>query len=323
MKAIICDDYGSLENLTYKESEPPKINDPDDVIIKVESCGVNFPDGLLVQGKYQHKPETPFIPGMEVSGKICSIGLNVKEFDVGDRVAGLTQLGGYAEITKVNKQSIYKMPNSMSHDEACAMLCAYGTSHYALKQRAKIKNGETLVVLGASGSTGIAAIQIGKIYGAKVIAASSSKEKQDFAKKLGADISIGYENLKDDLKRITNGNGVDIIFDPVGGSLFETSSRALARYGRILVIGFASGEIPKFPVNLALVKEFDVVGVFWGTFTRNNKKDFQENMKELFQWYEKGLIIPKIEEKFSLQNAAKALSKILNRGTKGKVILNP
>ena len=211
----------------------------------------------------------------------------------------------------------------MEHDQACALLCAYGTSHYALKQRAKLKKGDTLVVLGASGSTGIAAIQIGKIMGAKVIAAASSIEKQNYTKSLGADITIGYENIKDQLKELTNNKGVDVIFDPVGGELFEESSRALSRYGKILVIGFASGKIPKFPINLALVKEFDIVGVFWGAFTRNNTDAFKENMNELFNWFKDGKINPQIEEKFKLQDASKALDKILNRGTKGKVVLYP
>ena len=211
----------------------------------------------------------------------------------------------------------------MGHDQACALLCAYGTSHYALKQRANLKKGDTLVVLGASGSTGIAAIQIGKIMGAKVIAASSSIEKQNYTKSLGADIAIGYENIKDQLKELTNNKGVDVIFDPVGGELFEETSRALSRYGKILVIGFASGKIPKFPVNLALVKEFDIVGVFWGAFTRNNTNEFKQNMNELFNWFKDGKLNPQIEERFKLQDASKALDKILNRGTKGKVILYP
>ena len=211
----------------------------------------------------------------------------------------------------------------MGHDQACALLSAYGTSHYALKQRANLKKGDTLVVLGASGSTGIAAIQIGKIMGAKVIAAASSIEKQNYTKSLGADITIGYENIKDQLKELTNNKGVDVIFDPVGGELFEESSRALSRYGKIFVIGFASGKIPKFPINLALVKEFDIVGVFWGAFTRNNTDAFKENMNELFNWFKDGKINPQIEEKFKLQDASKALDKILNRGTKGKVILYP
>ena len=323
MKSIICENFGPLNYLVFKEVETPEIQNPSDVLIKVFSSGVNFPDGLLVQGKYQLKPPLPFTPGMEVSGEVLNIGSEVTEFKIGDRVAGLSQLGGYSENIVLNKNSVYKIPVEMNHDQACALLCAYGTSHYALKQRAKLKKGNTLVVLGASGSTGVAAIQIGKTMGAKVIAASSSIEKQQYTKGLGADITIGYDNIKDQLKELTNNIGVDVIFDPVGGELFEESSRALSRYGKILVIGFASGKIPKFPINLALVKEFDVVGVFWGAFTRNNTSSFKENMNELFKWFQEGKINPQVEERYKLQDATKALDKILNRGTKGKVILYP
>ena len=323
MKSIVCENYGPLDTLVYKEVDLPEIKNPGDILIKVFSSGVNFPDGLLVQGKYQHKPLVPFTPGMEVSGVVTKIGSEVTEFEIGERVAGLSQLGGYSEYIVLNKNSVYKIPLKMNYDQACALLCAYGTSHYALKQRAQLKKGDTLVVLGASGSTGVAAIQIGKIMGAKVIAASSSIEKQNYTKSLGADIIIGYKNIKDQLKELTNNKGVDVIFDPVGGELFEESSRALSRYGKILVIGFASGKIPKFPINLALVKEFDVVGVFWGAFTRNNTNSFKENMNELFKWFQEGKINPKVEERYKLQDATKALEKIINRGTKGKVILYP
>ena len=235
----------------------------DNLLIKVNSVGVNFPDGLLVQGKYQLKPETPFIPGMEVAGEVISLGSKNSDFKVGDRIAALSQLNGYAEKAVVKISSTFKIPKNMSYDDACALLCAYGTSHYALKQRGKLKKGETLVVLGASGSTGIAAIQIGKIIGAKVIAVASNSEKQKIAKENGADLSIGYDNLKEKLKEISGGKGIDVIFDPVGGDTFDTIARTMARKGRLLVIGFASGSIPKLAVNLALVKEFSVVGVFW------------------------------------------------------------
>jgi len=211
----------------------------------------------------------------------------------------------------------------MSCDDSCALLCAYGTSHYALKQRGKLQKGELLVVLGASGSTGLAAIQIGKIMGAKVIAVASNEEKQKIAKDNGADISIGYDNLKEELKTISDGKGVDVIFDPVGGDVFETVARTMARNGRLLVIGFASGTIPKLAVNLALVKEFSVVGVFWGAFTRGEPKEYKENMIELFHWYENKLIKPLVDEKFPLSEASMVLEKILSRGAKGKIILNP
>jgi len=322
MKAIVCNNFGSIQDIEYKDVDQPKLED-DSVIIDVKSVGVNFPDGLLVQGKYQLKPETPFIPGMEVAGKIMKTGQHVSNFKIGDRVAALSQLNGYAEQTLVKESSVFKIPENMSFDDSCALLCAYGTSHYALKQRGKLQKGELLVVLGASGSTGLAAIQIGKIMGAKVIAVASNDEKQKIAIDNGADISIGYDNLKEELKTISDGKGVDVIFDPVGGDVFETVARTMARNGRLLVIGFASGTIPKLAVNLALVKEFSVVGVFWGAFTRGEPEEYKENMIELFHWYENKLIKPLVDEKFPLSEASMVLEKILSRGAKGKIILKP
>ena len=322
MKAIVCNDFGPIQNIEYKDVNEPIIQDQS-VIINVKSVGVNFPDGLLVQGKYQLKPDTPFIPGMEVAGEIVKIGPNVSSFKIGDRVAALSQLSGYAEQAVVQEKSVFKIPSKMSFDDSCALLCAYGTSHYALKQRAYLKKNELLVVLGASGSTGIAAIQIGKIMGAKVIAVSSNSEKQKIAKDNGADISIGYDNLKEELKSISNGKGIDVIFDPVGGDIFDTVARTMARSGRLLVIGFASGTIPKLAVNLALVKEFSVVGVFWGAFTRSEPIEYKQNMIELFNWYKEGLLKPLIQDSYPLSEAALVLEKILARGAKGKIILKP
>jgi len=322
MKAIVCNDFGPIQNIEYKDVNDPVIQDQS-VIINVKSVGVNFPDGLLVQGKYQLKPETPFIPGMEVAGEIVKIGPSVLNLKIGDRVAALSQLSGYAEQAVVQEKSVFKIPSEMSFDDSCALLCAYGTSHYALKQRANLKKNELLVVLGASGSTGIAAIQIGKIMGAKVIAVSSNSEKQKIAKDNGADISIGYDNLKEELKSISNGKGVDVIFDPVGGDIFDTVARTMARSGRLLVIGFASGTIPKLAVNLALVKEFSVVGVFWGAFTRGEPIEYKQNMIELFNWYKEGLLKPLIQDSYPLSEAAVVLEKILARGAKGKIILKP
>ena len=322
MKAIVCNDFGPIQNIEYKDVNEPIIQD-ESVIINVKSVGVNFPDGLLVQGKYQLKPDTPFIPGMEVAGEIIKIGPNVSSLKIGDRVAALSQLSGYAEQAVVQEKSVFKIPSKMSFDDSCALLCAYGTSHYALKQRANLKKNELLVVLGASGSTGIAAIQIGKIMGAKVIAVSLNSEKQKIAKDNGADISIGYDNLKEELKSISNGKGIDVIFDPVGGDIFDTVARTMARSGRLLVIGFASGTIPKLAVNLALVKEFSVVGVFWGAFTRSEPIEYKQNMIELFNWYKEGLLKPLIQDSYPLSEAAVVLEKILARGAKGKIILKP
>ena len=322
MKAIVCNNFGSIRDIQYKEVDEPNLNE-DSILIKVNSVGVNFPDGLLVQGKYQLKPETPFIPGMEVAGEVIGLGSKETDFAVGDRIAALSQLNGYAEKAVVKTSSTFKIPENMSYDDACALLCAYGTSHYALKQRGKLEKGETLVVLGASGSTGIAAIQIGKIIGAKVIAVASNSKKQKIAKENGADLSIGYDNLKEKLKEISGGKGIDVIFDPVGGDTFDTIARTMARKGRLLVIGFASGSIPKLAVNLALVKEFSVVGVFWGAFTRAEPDEYKLNMIELFDWYQKGFLKPLIEESHPLSQAAAVLEKILARGAKGKIILTP
>ena len=322
MKAIVCNNFGPIKNIEYKEVDEPILNE-DSILIRVKSVGVNFPDGLLVQGKYQLKPETPFIPGMEVAGEVIALGSMQSDFTVGDRIAALSQLNGYAEKAVVKISSTFKIPENMSYDDACALLCAYGTSHYALKQRGQLKKGETLVVLGASGSTGIAAIQIGKIMGAKVVAVTSNSEKQKIAKENGADISIGYDNLKEKLKEISAGKGIDVIFDPVGGDAFDTIARTMARKGRLLVIGFASGTIPKLAVNLALVKEFSVVGVFWGAFTRAEPDEYKLNMIELFNWYQKGLLKPLIEESYPLSQAASVLEKILDRSSKGKITLNP
>ena len=322
MKAIVCNNFGPIRDIQYKEVDEPSLS-KDNLLIKVNSVGVNFPDGLLVQGKYQLKPETPFIPGMEVAGEVIGLGSKETDFAVGDRIAALSQLNGYAEKAVVKTSSTFKIPENMSYDDACALLCAYGTSHYALKQRGKLKKGETLVVLGASGSTGIAAIQIGKIIGAKVIAVASNSEKQKIAKENGADLSIGYDNLKEKLKEISGGKGIDVIFDPVGGDTFDTIARTMARKGRLLVIGFASGSIPKLAVNLALVKEFSVVGVFWGAFTRAEPDEYKLNMIELFDWYQKGFLKPLIEESHPLSQAAAVLEKILARGAKGKIILTP
>ncbi|MDC0457316.1 NADPH:quinone oxidoreductase family protein [Alphaproteobacteria bacterium] len=322
MKAIVCNNFGPIKNIEYKDVNEPKIEE-NSVIIDVQSVGVNFPDGLLVQGKYQLKPETPFIPGMEVAGVIIEIGSNISKFKIGDRVAALTQLNGYAEKVVVKESSVFNIPLKMSFDHSCALLCAYGTSHYALKQRGKLQKDELLVVLGASGSTGIAAIQIGKIMGARVIAVASTSEKQRIAEENGADISIGYDNLKEELKTISNGKGVDVIFDPVGGDIFDTVARTMARNGRLLVIGFASGTIPKLAVNLALVKEFSVVGVFWGAFTRGDTEEYKKNMIELFEWYQNDLLKPLTEESYPLSDAAMVLEKVLSRGAKGKIILKP
>jgi NADPH2:quinone reductase len=322
MKAIVVREYGPVNSVEYGDMPDPKAGEKT-VVIEASEIGVNYPDGLLVQGLYQMKPPTPFIPGMEVAGKIVETGPGVTKFRTGDRVAALCGIAGYAEKVAVTEDRVMALPAQMSGADACALMCGFGTAHHALKQRAQLKEGETLCVTGAAGATGIAAIQIGKGMGAKVIAIASTREKQAIAKGAGADEAIGYDNLKDRLKALTGGKGVDVAFDPVGGDAFDTLSRSMAWNGRLLVIGFASGKIPQFPTNLALLKGYSLVGVFWGSFTQKEPDLYAENMRELIGWYLAGKVKPVIEARYKLAEAAKVLDHVLNRGAHGKLVLVP
>ena len=321
MKAVICDGFGPLEQLRYDDLVDPTPG-PQEVLIRVAAAGVNYPDGLLVQGLYQMKPDAPFVPGMEAVGEVIAVGAKVTRVKIGDRVAALLNLGGYAEQAVAHEAAVFPI-GDMDAGEANALLVAYGTSHHALKQRAQLQAGETLVVLGGAGATGLAAIQIGKIMGARVIAVCSSPEKQRIARDAGADEVIGYDTLKEDIKALTDGRGADVVFDVVGGAAFDACSRAMARNGRLLVIGFASGTIPKLPVNLTLVKEYSVVGVFWGNFTKHEPAVYGANMEELISWYHAGQIKPLIEGRYPLAEAPEVLKRILNRGAVGKIVLVP
>lgn len=322
MKAIVARDFAPLEALDYADWPEPEAKGRN-VVIEAEAIGVNFPDGLLVQGLYQMKPPVPFVPGMEIAGKVVAVGEDVTRFKVGDRVAALSMLGSYAEKVAADEATVMKLPDGVSAADACALLCGYGTSHYALKQRGQLKPGETLCVLGAGGLTGTAAIQIGKAMGARVIGVASSEEKRAVASQAGADIVLGYDNLKDALKDATGGKGVDVGYDPVGGDSFDALARSMAWGGRLLVIGFASGTIPKFPVNLALVKGFSLVGVFWGDFTRREPEAYADNMKELVGWRLAGKVVPVIEGEYPLRDAASVLQRVLGRGATGKIVLKP
>lgn len=322
MKAIVVRDFAPLDQLDYADWPEP-VAKGSNVVIEADAIGVNYPDGLLVQGLYQVKPPLPFVPGMEVAGKVVAVGDKVKNIKPGDSVAAMSMMGTYAEKVAAPEPMVMKLPEGMDGADACALMCGYGTSHHALKQRANLQAGETLCVTGAAGATGIAAIQIGKAMGAKVIAVASSDEKRKIAGDAGADHTIGYDNLKETLKEITGGKGVDVAFDPVGGEAFDVLSRTMAWSGRLLVIGFASGTIPKFPVNLALVKGYSVVGVFWGTFTRMEPDVYAQNMQELVGWYMQGKVKPVIEGRYKLAEASSVLARILGRGATGKLILEP
>ncbi|OCW58210.1 NADPH:quinone oxidoreductase family protein [Hoeflea olei] len=321
MKAIVCPDFGPVSNLDYRDRPDPSPG-PRDVVIRAEAIGVNYPDGLLIQGLYQMKPQTPFVPGMEAAGVIEAVGDEVSHLKVGDRAVALVDLGGYAEKVLAPAAKVFALPDGLDYDEACAFMCAWGTSHHALKQRAQLKPGETLLVLGGAGSTGLAAIAIGKAMGAHVIAVASTDEKRDACLEAGAELALGYEGLREALKEKAP-DGVDVAFDPVGGAAFDVASRAMARNGRLLVVGFASGEIPKFPVNLALLKEYSLIGVFWGAFTAREPEVYAANNRELFEWHAQGLVRPRIDERRPLSEAGEALARILDRGAIGKTILIP
>lgn len=322
MKAILCRQYGPIDGLSFEEVSDPVLPE-DGVVIRAEAIGVNFPDGLLVQGLYQLKPQLPFSPGMEVAGIIEAVGSKVDGWKPGDRVAGLATIGAYAEKVAVPAANVMPIPDGADAGEVTALICGYGTAHHALRQRGGLEPGETLVVTGAAGLTGLAAIQIGKAMGAKVIAVASSEDKRAICFENGADVALGYDNLKDALKEATGGKGADVVFEVVGGDVFDACSRAMAWNGRLLVIGFASGIIPKLPVNLALVKGYSAVGVFWGDFTAREPKVSAENMRELMGWYASGKIRPLIEKTYRLKHAAEALKHIHGRKAVGKIVLKP
>lgn len=324
MKAIICHEFAPIDALSYEEVPDPSPNEHE-IIIDVAACGINFPDGLLVQGLYQMKPEHPFSPGSEVTGTISQLGTKVKHLKLGQRVIGLTMTGGYAEKVAINSRMVLPLPDTISFEQGAGLITAHATAHHALKQRANLKKGETLLVTGASGGTGLAAVQIGKAMGAKVIALCSSQEKLLAAKEQGADelLLSNDPDLKDKIKALTENKGVDVVYEVVGGDLFQTCARTMAWNGRLLVVGFASGSIPEFPVNLALVKGFSVIGVFWGSFAQKEPANFMVNMQELLAWYAQGQVKVVIDQVYPLSQAPEALTKVFKRQSIGKLILTP
>jgi NADPH2:quinone reductase len=324
MKAIVCNEFAPVSNLVFEDVDAP-VAKKGQVVIDVSAAGVNFPDSLLVQGLYQMKPDLPFIPGSEVAGVISELGEGVPHLKVGQKVIGLCMLGGYAEKVALPCTHVVPIPDVIPLDQAAALVTAHATAHHALKQRAQLSKDDILLVTGAAGGTGLAAVQIGKLMGATVIAVCSTDEKCQVAKENGADICINYlsEDLKAAIKTHTKGKGVDVVYECVGGDMFNVCARSMAWNGRLLVIGFAGGEIPKFAVNLALVKGFSVVGVFWGSFTQHQPEDFMMNMKELLTWCAEGKVKVVIDESFALENAVDAIAKVTDRKVKGKVVLVP
>jgi len=330
MKALQCVELGMPDKLQVNEISDPEVL-PGHVLIDNKAASVNFPDVLMIQGLYQFQPELPFSPGGESAGIVSSVGEGVKNISVGDRVFAMTGLGAFAEKIVAPEHAVVKIPESMDFETAAALPMTYGTSLYALKQRAELKEGETLLILGAAGGVGLATVELGKAMGAKVIAAASTQEKVDLCIQHGADEGFIYptgkldrnqqKELSSKIKELTGGMGANVVYDPVGDDYSEPCIRATAWDGRYLVIGFAAGEIPKIPINLALLKGMKIVGVFWGAwvgmFPEENKKNFQE----LFQLHSDGKINPEVSDSFSLDNGAQAIAHLKDRKAKGKVII--
>ena len=323
MKAVMCTEFGPPEKLEIKEVPMPSPS-TGQVRIKVEACGVNFPDTLIIENKYQYRPELPFSPGGEVAGIIDELGHGVEDYSVGERVMAMTLYGGFAEYVVVESKALLRRPRKMDGVTAAGFTMTYGTSMYALKQRGKLQRGEKLLVLGAGGGVGITAVEIGKLMGAEVIAAASTIKKLDAAKEAGADHLINYSEgaIRDQIRTITGKNGVDVLYDPVGGDLFEPCLRSMAWGGRALVIGFASGKIPSLPTNLTLLKGCSVVGVFWGKFRLEETNIDNQNFETLFGWYQDGKINPLVTKQFSLDQAKEALHHLSQRSAIGKTVLN-
>ncbi|WP_060513240.1 NADPH:quinone oxidoreductase family protein [Pseudomonas sp. NBRC 111124] len=322
MKAVLCKTLGPARDLVLEDvaSPVPKKNE---ILLDVQAAGVNFPDTLIIEGKYQFQPPLPFSPGGEAAGVVAAVGERAGSFKVGDRVMALTGWGAFAEQVAVPFYNVMPIPEHMDFATAAAFGMTYGTSMHALKQRGQLQPAETLLVLGASGGVGLAAVEIGKAMGAKVIAAASSTEKLAVAKAAGADEVIDYSqaSLKEEIKRLTGGQGVDVIYDPVGGELFDQAVRGLAWQGRLLVVGFASGTIPQMAANLVLLKGAAVLGVFWGAFAQRQPEDNAANFRQLFAWHAEGKLKPLVSKTYPLAEAGAAIEALGQRRAVGKLVV--
>ena len=322
MKAVLCKAFGPPESLVI-EDVPSPTPARGEAVISVKSASVNFPDVLIIQNKYQMKPPLPFSPGSELAGLVKSVGDGVTSFKPGDAVMAITGYGAFAEEVAVDASRLLKIPAGMDFSHAAAFGLTYATSEHALCDRGALKAGETLLVLGAAGGVGIAAIEIGKILGARVIACASTDEKLAVCRAHGADEGINYatEDLRERIKALTDGKGADVVYDPVGGPYTEPALRSVAWRGRLLVVGFAAGDIPKIPLNLTLLKGCSIVGVYWGDFTRREPQRFAEAMEKLGRWFAEGKLNPHVSATFPLERTADALTLMAERKVQGKVVL--
>ncbi len=322
MKAVVCKQYGPPESLVVEELPSPRPA-RGEAVVSVRAASLNFPDVLIIQNKYQFKPPLPFSPGSELAGVVKELGEGVSGLRPGDRVMAFTTYGAFAEEVKLEAARLVPIPAGMEFTSAAAFLLTYGTSDHALRDRGALQAGETLLVLGAAGGVGLAAIEIGKALGARVIACASSEDKLAVCRSHGADATIDYtkEDLRERVKALTDARGPDVVYDAVGGPYTEPAFRSIAWRGRLLVVGFAAGEIPKLPLNLALLKGASVVGVFWGDFARREAKRFADSLHQLARWYGEGKLRPHVSQTFPLEKAAEALKLMAARQVKGKVVL--
>ncbi|TJY59748.1 NADPH:quinone oxidoreductase family protein [Sinimarinibacterium sp. CAU 1509] len=324
MKALLCKTFGPPETLVV-DTVPDLVPGDQQALVRVHAAGVNFPDTLIIQNKYQFKPELPFAAGGECSGVVEAVGAQVKHVKPGDKVIAFTGWGAFAEQVLADARALIPMPDDLDFVTAASFVMTYATSYHALKDRAALKAGETLLVLGASGGVGLAAIEIGKALGAKVIAAASTAEKLAVCKEHGADELINYdsEDLKARLKELTGGKGVDVVYDPVGGGYSEPALRSMAWRGRFLVIGFANGEIPKIPLNLTLLKGCSIVGVFWGDYAKREPMNNLMDLRTLVGWLKDGKLKPHIAGTYPLERGAEAIRLLMDRKVSGKVVITP
>lgn len=322
MRALVCNEYGPPESLTIESMDDPVAGEGE-VVIDVAAAGINFPDVLSIAGKYQVKTPTPFVPGNEAAGTICAVGEGVSRFSVGDEVIVATRGAAFAQKCVSHERSTTLLPAGLNFEQGAGFSVTYGTSYHALKQSANLQSGETVLVLGAAGGVGVTAVEIAKAMGARVIAAASSDKKLAFAKSAGADELINYAKvpLKETVKELTDGNGADVVYDPVGGELAEQAFRATAWHGRYLVIGFACGDIPKFAANIALLKEASIIGVWWGTWAAKNSALQAQNVEELTALIVDGKLNPRVTESYALDDFINAFTAITERRALGKVIL--
>jgi len=324
MKAVLCKQYGPPETLVV-EDVPSPIPGPGEAVITVRAASLNFPDVLIIQNKYQLKPPLPFSPGTDAAGVVKAVGPGVTNVAPGDRVMAVTGYGALAEEVKTDARRLLPVPRGMDDQTASAFPLTYGTSDHALVDRGQLKPGETLLVLGAAGGVGLAAIEIGEAVGARVIACASSPEKLAVCREHGADAAIDYsrEDLRERIREITDGRGPDVVYDPVGGAYSEPALRSIAWRGRFLVVGFAAGEIPKIPLNLTLLKGCSIVGVFFGDFARRETDAWAARARQLGEWFQSGKLRPHVAETLPLERAAEALTRMASRQVTGKIVLVP